>query len=355
MQTIHEGKAKIKVELVKIPSKKMEVFYNPVMKLNRDIAVLLLTSVEKKDMRIADPLAGSGIRSIRFLLELKKSKIKTISINDYDVNFPKTMRTNLKLCSVKISKKITITNQEANLFLLNSSGFDYIDIDPFGTPNPFLDSAIKRISRDGILAVTATDTSNLCGTYPAACQRKYWAKPLRNELMHELGLRILIRKVQLVAAQYEKGLIPIFSHSSDHYMRVYFRCEKSKSAVDEIIKKHDFFGQAGPMWLGKLWDEKLVKKMFLGCDKNNKELLSLLSIIKEESKINTVGFYDIHTICKQNKLNIPKKEWIISKIKKTSKVSETHFCPTGIRSDIDQKKLIQLIQQLSLHQQPQQN
>ncbi|MCU0373510.1 MAG: ATP-binding protein, partial [Ignavibacteria bacterium] len=42
-------------------------------------------------------------------------------------------------------------------------GFDYIDIDPFGSPCPFLDAAIKRLSRGGILAVTATDTSALAG------------------------------------------------------------------------------------------------------------------------------------------------------------------------------------------------
>jgi len=37
------------------------------MKLNRDIAVLLLNSADKEDMQIALPLAGSGIRGIRFL------------------------------------------------------------------------------------------------------------------------------------------------------------------------------------------------------------------------------------------------------------------------------------------------
>ena len=38
--------------------------------------------------------------------------------------------------------------------------FDYIDIDPFGSPNPFLAAAIGRITRNGIVAVTATDTAS---------------------------------------------------------------------------------------------------------------------------------------------------------------------------------------------------
>ena len=76
-------------------SKKLEVFYNPVMKLNRDASVLLLNSVEKDDMQIALPLAATGIRGIRFLLELKKSKIKTISFNDKSEEAVKLVKSNL--------------------------------------------------------------------------------------------------------------------------------------------------------------------------------------------------------------------------------------------------------------------
>jgi tRNA (guanine26-N2/guanine27-N2)-dimethyltransferase len=148
------------------------------------------------------------------------------------------------------------------LLLLTSRGFDYIDIDPWGTPNPYLDSACRRISRGGILAVTATDTSALCGTYPNACRRKYWALPKRDSNMHETGLRILIRKIQLVGAQYEKGLIPVYSYSREHYMRVFLRIEKGKSMVDRIIGFHDFLNGSGPLWTGKLWEEDLADKIF---------------------------------------------------------------------------------------------
>ena len=91
---------------------------------------------------------------------------------------------------------------------MNSTGFDYIDVDPFGSPNPFLDAAIKRIARDGILAVTATDTAPLCGTYTNACRRKYWAVPLRNELMHEIGIRIRNAKPFIkVDGKWQKRLV----------------------------------------------------------------------------------------------------------------------------------------------------
>ena len=56
--------------------------------------------------------------------------------------------------------------------------------------------------------------------------------------MHETGIRILIRKVQLIGAQFEKALTPIFSFYADHYYRVFFKCEKGKKKADEIVKQH---------------------------------------------------------------------------------------------------------------------
>jgi len=362
-KVIKEGKAIIKVPIAKEISKEMDVFYNPVMKFNRDISVLLVNSIDKNKLNIADPLAGSGVRSIRFLLELGKNKIKTVSINDYSIKAVKSIKNNFKLNKLKISSKnsenflghkksqndffvnknIIIRNEDANLFLLNSQGFDYIDVDPFGTPNPYLDCAVRRISRDGVLAVTATDTSALCGTYLKACLRKYWAVPLRNELMHEIGLRILIRKVQLIGAQYNKALVPIFSYFKDHYMRVFLRCEKSKEETDKVLKRHGMFENAGPIWKGQLWDKKLVNEMV----KNNKieENDKFLSIIKEESLIDTVGFYDLHRIAKKYKVKIPRKEELIKKLKKKGyKASETHFSGVGIRSNVELRKLLRIIQ-----------
>jgi len=349
---INECSARLKIPKAGKISKEMKVFYNPAMGFNRDISVLLLNSIDKNALQIADPLAASGVRSIRFLKELNRNKIRKIYINDNSKDAVKLIRQNLAINKIqyKNNKKIAISNEDANLFLLNSTGFDYIDVDPFGSPNAFLDSACKRLARNGILAVTATDTSALCGTFPKACIRKYWAVPKRDSIMHETGLRILIRKAQLVAAQYDKALIPIFSCSKEHYMRIFFRNEKGKNKADEILRQHGFFNNSGPMWLGNLWDKKLTKNMYKRIFKNNalnknKELIDFLSIIREESGINAVGFYDLHEISESHKIkNLQKKDEIIKKIKKEDwKASETHFKGEGIRSNIPIKKLIKIL------------
>ncbi len=331
----------------------MEVFYNPVMASNRNISILLLNSVENIQMNICDPLAGSGIRSLRFLKELKKSKIKQLYANDMKENFKEVFNLGLKLNKLKLDKnKLSLFSKDANLFLQEHIGFDYIDIDPFGSPNPFLALAVARISRRGIIAFTATDTAALTGTYPKVTRRKYWAEPLRNYLMHEIGLRILIRKVQLQGVQFDKALVPILSYSKDHYFRAYFRNEKGKEKCDELLKQHQYFLYcnnclsfktsvynkekcscgtefvfAGPLWIGKLSDEKLLEKMV----ENNPfpEEQKFLELLLGEAKVNQVGFYDLHEIARKLKMDPPKMELALKKLKGV----RTHFLMTGVKSE----------------------
>src|SRR3990167_1316165 len=101
--------------------KKMEVFYNPVMASHRNISILLLNSISNIGMNIADPLAGSGIRSLRFMKELKKGKINQLFVNDKKENFKKTFKKGCTInkISLLMQKKMTIGNEEASLFLLN--------------------------------------------------------------------------------------------------------------------------------------------------------------------------------------------------------------------------------------------
>ncbi|MCX6710516.1 MAG: tRNA (guanine(10)-N(2))-dimethyltransferase, partial [Candidatus Woesearchaeota archaeon] len=248
-----EGKARFTAPKEDVVSKDMGVFYNPAMKMNRDVTVSVLSACELTGIYACDLMAASGVRTIRLAKELPEGKILRIYANDMSHEAVLLLKENLKLNKMKFEKwkkqeerekdeelKVIISEKDANLFLNESSGFSYIDIDPFGSPNQFLDSAVRKLSRRGILAVTATDTAPLSGTFERACKRNYYAKPCRNAFMHETGLRILIRKVQLTGSQYGRALIPIFSYYHQHYFRVFFRCEKSKELADEIIRQHGY-------------------------------------------------------------------------------------------------------------------
>ena len=333
---LQEGKATIEAQEGKI-NKSLPVFYNPIMTLNRDIAVALINAINKP-LRVADPLAASGIRGVRFLLECPS--VYFVAFNDLSPVATEAIKKNCQENAIPFAKYL-ISTKGANLFFLESRGFDYIDLDPFGSPNSFLDSAIKRISNNGILAVTATDTSALCGAYPKVCQRNYWATPLHTEVMHEVGLRILIRKIQLLGSQYSKALTPIFSHSSHHYMRVYLRSSHSKKKTNELLKMHGMFNGGGPLWLGKLWDKELVQTM----NGVSEESTHLLSLIKEESAIDTVGFVNIHELCKREKIKeTPKTEIIMTEIKARGfRVAKTHFSDVGIRTTMGYEEVVRMI------------
>lgn len=344
-----EGKAVIQIQPGKI-TRLLPVFYNPVMKSNRDISIELLRALNKKNLQIALPLAASGIRGIRFLKELPKSMIKSITFNDHNPKAVNAIKNNLKLNNLK--NKTTVTNLDANLFLLQSKGFDYIDIDPFGSPNPFLNNAVQRLSRNGVLAATSTDTSALTGTFPKVTRRKYWAESQKNEMMHELGLRILIRKIQLIGTQFDKALLPLLAYYKDHYFRIYFQNKKSKQTCDQILKQHQFFlynpktlareistynqksgfTAIGPLWTGDLFDKKLIRKI--------KPDEKIIQTIKKEA--NLVGFYDLHRIGKIYKKSLKSKEKIIRELKATP----THFSPTGFKSRLPIQKIVSLLKKL---------
>ncbi len=346
-------------------NKKMAVFYNPLMQSNRSISILLLNAVSNHEMMIADPLAGSGIRSIRFLKELDQGKIRQIFVNDKKEGFSKIFENNLALNMIDKGKNIKISQQEAEIFLLTQKDdehqgyFDYIDLDPFGSPNPFLSAAVNKIKRHGILAVTATDTAALTGTYPKVTERKYWSQSLKNFMMHELGLRILIRKVQLQGLQFDKALMPILSYHKDHYFRIFFVCSSSKDECDKIIKKHHYvlfntktlefkasnynykkgFDYAGPLWIGPLFDSQLLTKMTKRAKESYSEEYKFLNLLEIESSSDVVGFYDLHALSKKYKTSIPKIGYALKKLKAV----RTHFSDNGIKTKKTLKEIVKIL------------
>ncbi|HLD07151.1 MAG TPA: hypothetical protein VJC16_06515, partial [Candidatus Nanoarchaeia archaeon] len=299
-------------------------------------SITLLRALGRRQLLVADPLAGSGVRGIRFLKELPPGTVAALSLNDIREDAAAAIRKNLRRNKVRAA----VSRQDARTFLLSSTGFDYIDIDPFGSPNPFLDAAVQRIRNQGILAVTCTDTASLCGTYPKTCLRKYWAAPLRNAQMHETGLRILIRKAQLIGMQYDTALHVLFSSFKDHYFRIFFRCERSKKESDLAAAQHGMLHDAGPLYLGRLWDGALAAAMYRAAPDH------FLQTIAAESAIPAIGFFDLHALCKQHALPIPRTAALLERLRgKGYAASTTIFSPYGIRTTAPEPLVIKMISQ----------
>lgn len=348
-KTFIEGKAEILCFEDKIVSKDLPVFYNPIMRFNRDITIAAIQALEVK--QYADIMSASGVRGIRAKLE---TNVEEVFLNDYSKESVELIKKNIEKNKVT---DINISQEDANDFLLNSAGFQFIDIDPFGSPNPFLDSAVKRAQRKGFIAITATDTAPLAGAWEKTCNRKYWAKPLKNYLMHEMGVRILIRKAQLVGMQYDKALFPIISFYKDHYYRIIFKVEKGKEKCDELYKdfKHlqmkgvDFeIGNsgAGPFYAGSINDTKIIQKVLEFFQNSNYSDINMVETLLEQSKIKKPFFYDVHETISQEKLPGKKSELIIKELQeKGFKASRTIFNKYGIKTDADYNTFLTVIKQ----------
>ena len=347
---ITEGKAIISVKMQKIPTRKMEVFYNPVMKLNRDLSISLLKVLGKRKIIVADPLAGSGVRVIRFLKELPKGMIKQIYVNDRSAAAVAAIKKNFRLNKIK---SIAIDQNDANEFLKKRK-FDYIDIDPFGYPGPFIDAAFDSINSGGILAITATDTAALCGSARKACLRKYTAINFRNPMMHEIGLRILIGWVARNAEEHGKRIEPILSYSKDHYMRTFVKAKKNGKHELGMVWLCDnclSFGErkkckcktkmlvVGPIWIGRIGNPKIVKKI------NKINPSKFMDLLQKDTESGLVGHYDVHEFASRYKLpHLPN----LYEIAKKSNGTRTHFNPFGIKTAKTPKELLEIIENLAL-------
>lgn len=363
-----EGQASIIIDDAAIVTRKLEAFYNPKMKLNRDISILLLQARKQKDMKILLPLAGTGVRGVRFLQEVKG--INTLITNDFDNKAVQYIKENLKKNDLENDKRVDIRNEDANQLLTSlETGFDYIDVDPFGSPNFLIENALRRVKTGGVLAVTATDTGALAGTYVNAGRVKYWATPALCPQQHETGLRILARKVIMHGMHQDKQLTPLLSYHHEHYYRIFFLVQKGRvKAGTNYEHIHGHFHHckacaaqwmsknknesckecgsaklavAGPLYTGRLHAGELVQSMAgLTADK---KISKLLSLALEDLKLDIVGYYDTHAICDILKKRTLSLKTICEQIqKKGFKTALVSTNPYGVRTNAPYKEVIDL-------------
>lgn len=349
--SITEGKTEVLVfkskDSKKGPGIKNKLpFYNPSMELNRDLSILVcqwLVKNSDKHLSILDGLSSSGIRGLRFANEVIGDF--NVTINDWNYDAYTLIKKNNKKLKLKNVKAI---NKNLNI-LLSENKFDYIDIDPFGSPVFFIDSAMRSISNHGIIACTATDTATLCGVYPKVCLRRYSANPFHSIAMKEIGLRILLGFICREAGKYDKGIKPIISYSTDHYFRIYVQVINGTSITNDsmnnfsIVKSNKILTSKnemvdiGPIWTGKLQNKKVLAELrtilFEKKLKTKNELWKLLNLLEDEADA-PIFFYTTDGLASILKKSPPKMQTIFKMLqKKGYKVYRTHFSPTGFKTN----------------------
>jgi len=366
----------------------LPVFYNSRMRLNRDISVLFLSAYLKdgKIDTMCEPLAGSGVRTLRYLKECPGNF--TAKLFDVNPNAVEIAHKNIK--SLNLEKRAEVIKGDAKILLLTESRnkrFDYVDVDPFGTPAPYLNAAIQSLNPDGgLLALTATDMPVLCGAYQKVALRRYGGFSVRAPFVHEIAVRLLEGFAFRVAGFNDCSITPLAVLSTDHYIRTWIIIEADRKKsnrqtenlgvirfcegcmqtqtipqtlkYDEDVFEHaipDCRGPirvAGPLWIGDLFKIKQLKgaqEIFNQDDASHyhRRVPRILKEMIEENALVDIPFLDLHALCDLHNLTPPKNLDIIEYLKNAGyNVARTHFKPTAIRTDAPVGEVVSAIKNL---------
>ncbi|MCQ2086064.1 MAG: N2,N2-dimethylguanosine tRNA methyltransferase [archaeon] len=327
------------------------VFFNEQMAFSRDVSVMFLRTLSR-GVNVADTMAATGSRAVRIANEIPEMDVVANDVSPYAMPY---IEENVKingLCNCTLSNK----NMHS---LLAEDIFDYVDVDPFGSPVPFLHSAIQGCKRYGYIAITATDTATLAGAQKLKCKRRYQVEPLGGPMCHEIGIRILLGTMAREMAKFNKGLKPILSFSADHYFRIYVQSLDGATYADKSLdsfvylsynpktlersfsRESDKNYKYGPFWGGGLFDRECISKMssdnmstWRRCDK-------MLEIWRDE--IDEVPFlYEISEISSYLKLSTPPLGKFIEKMNTYGRTTKTHISPTAFKTVLSLKEIIDI-------------
>ena len=116
----------------------------------------------------------------------------------------------------------------------------------------------------GILGIAATDTAVLCGAKPSICFKRYGAYSMKRVAAKEVGIRILLGRIQALASNYNRSIEPMLSYSEGHHLRVFVKIIDARPISlkwlnhDMQVLAEEAPESAGPIWMEKIIDLSLI-------------------------------------------------------------------------------------------------
>lgn len=355
------------------------VFFNPAMVENRDMSVLMMQLFVDSEMlpgrntiSILDGLTGSGVRALRFEKEIRwGDRPRRIVGNDRDTRAVAKARENARVNDIDLD----FINEDLSAHL-TSNRYSYVDVDPFGSPVPFLDQAVRSVLSDGVLAVTATDSAALTGSIPRVSRRRYGITLRKTSYMHETSCRALMGYLARLCATHEIGVEPLYFYSSDHFLRGYIRLKKGARKADSSLKNIgylierppdrpvpvrslDEIGKAGeegsimgPLWLGPLSDKGIMKDLSDHIEREEHRLEHIRSMRTIKERIRRAldewgappGGFDIDDLSSKWKIQQPTTESIVKDLRDLGfTASRSRFSNKLIRTDADMETMREIM------------
>nr|XP_011709705.1 tRNA (guanine(26)-N(2))-dimethyltransferase isoform X2 [Macaca nemestrina] len=222
---------KVVVDLSEQEEEKVELKENENLASGDQPRTAAVGEICEEGLHVLEGLAASGLRSIRFALEVPG--LRSVVANDTSARAVDLIRRNVQLNDV--AHLVQPSQADARMLMYQhqrvSERFDVIDLDPYGSPAPFLDAAVQAVSEGGLLCVTCTDMAVLAGNSGETCYSKYGAMALKSRACHEMALRIVLHSLDLRANCYQRFVVPLLSISADFYVRVFVRVFTGQAKV----------------------------------------------------------------------------------------------------------------------------
>ena len=312
-------------------------FYNPSMVVNRDLSAIVLGRWPGKPVRVLDGLAATGAWGIRMGLEAGASDLGFV---DLSPDAAALIRANLERNGLR--GEVFHGDLRSHLATIP---YDYVDIDPFGPPTPFLGHALHAAKTPSGLGITATDTAPLCGTYPKTCQRRYVAHPLRCEQGHEIGLRILLGYIERVAEAHAKTVRPLLAFAAEHFFRMHLLVldgikEPEPDIAYVLRDREGVFRRVdprepeavGPLWAGPLGDAAFVRSL-TPTEWTSAQAARLLDVLRHEVDLPPF-FVTTDELARRLRGSPPRLDRFLQALRDAGfRADRTHFHPRGVKTD----------------------
>jgi len=334
------------------------VFYNPDQERNRDLTVAILRAARSRLDRTdtyLDATAASGIRGVRAAADGW-----AVTCCDVDPEAADLCRANL----ARNDLEGTVRREDANL-RLHRERFDVVDLDPFGTPTPFVDSAVRSARQ--LLCVTATDTAPLCGAHFDSGVRHYGAVPRNTEYHAEMGVRVLVSAVVRAGARHDVALRPVLTHATDHYVRTYLIVDGGASVANDRIDAlghvhhcqhclwrthtHGLLADppdacphcghhlqtAGPIWLDPVVEGSFLSAVADGLDASMGTVEEAADLLERlDGELETPTHYDQHRLTKRWGTSAVAMDEFLDGLRAAGHdASRTHYGGTTFKTDAD--------------------
>jgi tRNA (guanine26-N2/guanine27-N2)-dimethyltransferase len=307
------------------------------MALDRDLAVAFFAALDRPLGRGWEVTAATGVRGLRLLREapgVRSFLFTEASPRSFDV-----LRQN-----VADEPRATASNADGRA-VPPGGPFDYVDVDPYGSPLPFLAGAIAATTAGGLLGVTATDMTVLAGAQPSACRRRYGAEPVRGRLGPEGGLRILLMVLARQARAAGRSVRPLLGYVGGHHVRAYVEVGEEVTDSDPVgrIDPAEWRGPPlpgsgpfGPFWLGPIIDRTVASRLRPpGTAEHPAEVGRLVELLREDAEVPAPFYYEANALASSLGLASPPSLGdLLSTLRDGGyRAGRTHVRPEGLRTD----------------------